>query len=73
MYIDLRRYHSHKIVRSKNRLNKLYKEHERIEHKTSEDIGKVRGDLFKQKKNTFSMAALKKKKRMEGTKILKKY
>ena len=48
MYIDLRRYHSHKIVRSKIRLNKLYKEHERIEHKTSEDIGKVIGDLFKQ-------------------------
>ena len=48
MYIDLRRYHSHKIMRYKNKLNKLYKEHERIEHKTSEDIGKVRGDLFKQ-------------------------
>ena len=49
MHKELRRYFSHKIMRSKNKLNKIYriKNIKRVEHKTSEDIGKVREDLSK--------------------------
>lgn len=48
MHKELRRYFSHKSMRSKNKLNKIYRiKNIRVEHKTSEDIGKVREDLSK--------------------------